>query len=40
MEDAEARAHRPSVVHVDADNRIIALGADPAVAAAGVAGVG
>ena len=26
--DAEARALRPRVVHVDADNRIVALGAD------------
>ncbi|MGY0488734.1 aspartate 1-decarboxylase [Streptomyces sp. WG-D5] len=29
VEDAEARALRPSVVHVDRDNRIVALGADP-----------
>ena len=28
--DAEARAYVPSVVHVDADNRIVHLGADPA----------
>src|SRR6476619_2648509 len=28
--DAEARALRPRVVHVDRDNRIVALGADPA----------
>jgi aspartate 1-decarboxylase len=27
--DAEARQLRPRVVHVDADNRIVALGADP-----------
>ena len=27
--DAEARALRPQVVHVDRDNRIVALGADP-----------
>lgn len=27
--DAEARALRPSVVHVDRDNRIVSLGADP-----------
>ena len=27
--DAEARALEPRVVHVDADNRIVALGADP-----------
>lgn len=34
MEDAEARAYVPSVVHVDADNRIIHLGDDPAEAVA------
>jgi len=30
MSDAEARAFRPSVVHVDADNRIVMLGDDAA----------
>lgn len=30
VEDAEARALRPSVVHVGEKNRIIATGADPA----------
>jgi aspartate 1-decarboxylase len=30
MTDAEARAHEPRVVHVDAGNRIVALGSDPA----------
>lgn len=29
MEDAEARAYQPKVVHVDEQNRIISLGADP-----------
>jgi aspartate 1-decarboxylase len=29
MDEAEARAHRPAVVHVDADNRIVDLGSDP-----------
>ncbi|MCP3753686.1 aspartate 1-decarboxylase [Streptomyces sp. NPDC056773] len=29
MEDAEARVFEPRVVHVDGDNRIIELGADP-----------
>ncbi|WP_255945899.1 aspartate 1-decarboxylase [Streptomyces odontomachi] len=29
VDDAEARALRPRVVHVDRDNRIVALGADP-----------
>jgi aspartate 1-decarboxylase len=28
--DAEARAYKPSVVHVDAANRIVHLGVDPA----------
>ncbi|POX41811.1 aspartate 1-decarboxylase [Streptomyces sp. Ru73] len=28
VEDAEARTLKPRVVHVDADNRIVALGAD------------
>jgi aspartate 1-decarboxylase len=30
MEEAEARGRRPRVVHVDAENRIVALGDDPA----------
>jgi aspartate 1-decarboxylase len=30
MEDAEARTYRPRVVFVDADNRQIDLGDDPA----------
>ncbi|MFE7645879.1 aspartate 1-decarboxylase [Streptomyces phaeoluteigriseus] len=30
VDDAEARALKPRVVHVDRDNRIVALGADPA----------
>jgi aspartate 1-decarboxylase len=38
MDDAEARAYRPKVVHVDAANRIITLGSDPAEAAAGLVG--
>ncbi len=29
MDDAEARTYRPRVVHVDADNRIVELNADP-----------
>ncbi|MFJ8826741.1 aspartate 1-decarboxylase [Streptomyces sp. NPDC102467] len=28
--DAEARSLKPKVVHVDGDNRIVAMGADPA----------
>lgn len=34
MEDAEARAYAPAVVHVDEHNRMIHLGDDPAVAVA------
>ena len=30
VDDAEARALRPSIVHVDAANRVVATGADPA----------
>lgn len=30
LDDAEARAHVPRIVHVDADNAIVGLGADPA----------
>ena len=30
MSDAEARSFVPHVVHVDADNRVVALGTDPA----------
>lgn len=30
MTDVEARAYEPKVVHVDRDNRIVALGSDPA----------
>ncbi len=30
VDDAELLTHRPRVVHVDADNRIVALGNDPA----------
>jgi aspartate 1-decarboxylase len=29
MSDQDARTFRPSVVHVDASNKIVALGADP-----------
>ncbi|MFY1578978.1 aspartate 1-decarboxylase [Verrucosispora sp. WMMD703] len=38
MDDAEARAYRPRVVHVDADNKVVDLGADPSTAAPGTAG--
>jgi aspartate 1-decarboxylase len=37
MSDAEARAYQPSVVHVDADNRIVHLGVDPAEPVTGAA---
>lgn len=36
MDDATARTYRPAVVHVDAANRVVELGADPAGAAAGM----
>jgi aspartate 1-decarboxylase len=36
MDDATARSFRPRVVHVDAANKIVDLGADPAEAAPGV----
>jgi aspartate 1-decarboxylase len=35
VEDAEARSLRPRVVHVDADNRVVQLGADPSEPVAG-----
>jgi aspartate 1-decarboxylase len=38
FEDAQARSYQPRVVHVDADNRVIELGADPAGVAGGMAG--
>jgi aspartate 1-decarboxylase len=38
MDDAEARAYRPRIVHVDAANRIIELDTDPAAAVAGMTG--
>ncbi|GAA2899423.1 aspartate 1-decarboxylase [Streptosporangium fragile] len=30
FDEEERRTHRPKVVHVDRDNRVVALGADPA----------
>ena len=38
MEDAEARSYAPRIVHVNAQNKIIELGADPAAAAEGMVG--
>ncbi|MBL7254478.1 aspartate 1-decarboxylase [Paractinoplanes lichenicola] len=38
LEDAEARAFEPRIVHVDAANKIVELGSDPAAAAEGMAG--
>ncbi|MBS41798.1 MAG: aspartate 1-decarboxylase [Nocardioides sp.] len=35
MDDAEAREHQPHVVFVDADNKVMATGFDPAEAVAG-----
>ena len=37
MDDAEARALKPRVVHVDAANRIVELGSDPAAPVPGAA---
>jgi aspartate 1-decarboxylase len=36
MDDATAREYQPKVVHVDADNRIVDLGTDPAAAPPGL----
>jgi aspartate 1-decarboxylase len=38
MDDATARTYRPRVVHVDAANRVIELGDDPAEAVPGLVG--
>jgi aspartate 1-decarboxylase len=38
LDDAEARSRQPRIVHVDAANRIIELGADPAGVVPGMAG--
>ncbi|WP_433082240.1 aspartate 1-decarboxylase [Dactylosporangium sp. CA-052675] len=38
LADAEARTYQPRIVHVDADNRVIELGSDPADAVPGMAG--
>jgi aspartate 1-decarboxylase len=38
MDDAAARAYRPAIVHVDAENRVIELGSDPAAAVPGMVG--
>src|SRR5215211_7606118 len=38
MDDAEARAYQPKIVHVDAGNRIVQLGNDPA-ATGGIPGL-
>ncbi|GHJ46441.1 aspartate 1-decarboxylase [Catellatospora sp. TT07R-123] len=38
MDEAVSRAYTPKVVHVDAANRVISLGGDPAEAVAGMAG--
>jgi aspartate 1-decarboxylase len=37
MDDEVARRYQPRVVHVDAHNRVVALGADPAAAVVGMA---
>jgi aspartate 1-decarboxylase len=38
LTDAEARTYQPRIVHVDANNQIVALDADPSHAAPGTAG--
>jgi aspartate 1-decarboxylase len=38
FDDAEARSYVPKVVHVDAANRVIDVGHDPATAVAGMVG--
>ena len=38
MDTVEARTYRPAIVHVDADNRVIELGTDPAGAVPGMVG--
>ena len=40
LDAQELRDHLPHVVHVDADNRIVGLGSDPAEPAPGEAGLG
>jgi aspartate 1-decarboxylase len=37
LDDELARAYQPRIVHVDAGNRIVDVGTDPAAAAAGMA---
>src|SRR5256886_9167558 len=39
VDDAEARTLQPKVVHVDTENRIVALGADPAETIPGSEGI-
>lgn len=38
FEDAEARSHQPTVVHVDGENRIVQIGNDPAQPVPGMPG--
>jgi aspartate 1-decarboxylase len=38
VDDATARAYKPAVVHVDAENKVIELGDDPAGAVPGMVG--
>ncbi|MFI5905890.1 aspartate 1-decarboxylase [Dactylosporangium sp. NPDC051541] len=38
LDDATARTYEPRIVHVDADNRVLELGSDPAGAVPGMAG--
>ena len=38
FEDADARRHEPTVVHVDGENRVVQIGNDPAEAVPGMPG--
>lgn len=38
FEDAKARRHEPTVVHVDGENRVVQIGNDPAEAVPGMPG--
>jgi aspartate 1-decarboxylase len=39
MDESEAKSYLPRVVHVDGQNRIVELGADPAAPSPGVLGL-
>jgi aspartate 1-decarboxylase len=39
MDEGEAKSYLPRVVHVDAANRVVELGADPAAPSPGIPGL-